>query len=129
MGVSNPINVGSETVTPTLNLHNNCGEFKSHKALTEMGISHPIKHAQINVGESLHHTAPMEVNLINVPLNTGSETATPTFHRRNNCGEIKSHTAQTNMGISVPINTSFAMADPTNHGHTTDGRLTTPHGT
>nr|POF24468.1 uncharacterized protein CFP56_10684 [Quercus suber] len=93
VGVSNPINVGSEIVTPTLNVHNNCGEFKSHTALTEMGISHPIKHAQINVGESLHHTAPMEVNLINVPLNTGSETATPTLHRRNNCGEIKSHTA------------------------------------
>ena len=47
--------------------------------LTNMGISHPIKHGHINVGESLPHTAPMEVNLVNVPINEGSETATPTI--------------------------------------------------
>ena len=45
------------------NFHN-CGEFKSRKiALTEMGISHPIKHGHTNDRESLPHTAPIEVNL------------------------------------------------------------------
>ena len=43
IGVSNPINVGSETTTPTMHVHTNCGEFKSHMALNDMGISHPIK--------------------------------------------------------------------------------------
>ena len=40
-------------------------------ALTDMGISHPIKHGHINDGESLPHTAPMEVNLVSVPINEG----------------------------------------------------------
>ena len=44
-----------------------------------MGISHPIKHGHINDGESLPHTAPMEVNLVSVPINEGSETATLTI--------------------------------------------------
>ena len=48
-------------------------------AQTNMGISHPIKHGHINDGESLPHTAPMEVNLVNVPINEGFETATPTI--------------------------------------------------
>ena len=73
-----------------------------------MGISHPIKHKHINDGESLPHTAPMEVNLVNVPINEGFETATPTI-----------------VGNSSPtrhISTSLAMATPTNHGHITDGK-------
>ena len=41
MGVSNPIIDGSETATPTMHVHTNYGEFKSHMALTDMGISHP----------------------------------------------------------------------------------------
>ena len=45
-------------------------------ALTNMGISHPIKHGHINDGESLPHTTPVEVNLVNVPINEGSETTT-----------------------------------------------------
>ena len=55
-------------------------------ALTDMGISHPIKHGHINDGESLPHTAPMEVNLVCVPISEGFETATPTI-------PVKSHMA------------------------------------
>ena len=76
-------------------------------ALTNMGISHPIKHGHINDGESLPHTAPMEVNLVCVPISEGFETATPTI-----------------AGNSSPtwhINASLATAAPTNHGHITDG--------
>ena len=76
-------------------------------ALTDIEISHPIKHGHINDGESLPHTAPMEVNLVNVPINEGSETATPTI-----------------AGNSSPtwhISASLATAAPTNHGHITDG--------
>ena len=113
MGVSNPINAGSETVTPTLQVKNKCGEFKSHTALTQMGISHPNKHVHINDGEPLLHMAPIEVNLINLTIN----------NVHNNCGEFKSHMAQTNMGISLPINASLATATPTNHGNITDGDL------
>ena len=72
-----------------------------------MGISHPIKHKHNNDGESLPHMAPMEVNLVNVPINEGFETATPTI-----------------AGNSIPtrhISTSLAMATPTNHRHINDG--------
>ena len=72
-----------------------------------MGISHPIKHGHINDGESLPHTAPREVNLVNVPINEGFETATPTI-----------------AGNSSPtrhISTSLATTTPTNHEHITDG--------
>ena len=47
--------------------------------LTNMGISHPIKHGHINDGEPLPHMAPMEVNVVSVPINEGSKTATPTI--------------------------------------------------
>ena len=76
-------------------------------ALTDMGISHPIKHGHINDGESLPHTAPMEVNLVCVPISEGFDTATPTI-----------------AGNSSPtwhISASLATAGPTNHGHITDG--------
>lgn len=66
------------TATPILHVHTNCGEFKSHSALNDMGISHPIsatfataaptKHMHITDGESLTHTTPAEGNLVNVPI-------------------------------------------------------------
>ena len=74
----NKQNEGSETATPTMHAHTNYGEFKSHTALTDMGISHPISaslamvaptnHVHITDGESLHHTAPREGNLVSVPI-------------------------------------------------------------
>ena len=42
MGVSNPIIDGFETVTPTMHVHTNYRELKSHMAQIDMGISHPI---------------------------------------------------------------------------------------
>ena len=61
-----------------MHVHTNCGEFMSHTALTDMGISHPISaslatvaptnHVHITDGESLHHTAPREGNLVSVPI-------------------------------------------------------------
>ena len=59
----------------------------------------------------------MEVNLVSVPINEGSEIATPTIHVHTNCGEFKSHTTLSDMGISHPISASFVMAIPTNHVH------------
>ena len=74
--------------------------------LTNMGISHPIKHGHINDGESLPHTAPMEVNLVNVPINEGFENG-----NSHNCGEFKSHMVLTNMGISYPIKHGTSMME------------------
>lgn len=78
MGVSNPIIDGSETVIPTMHVHTNYRELKSHMAQIDMGISHPIsasfamttptKHVHTTDGESIPHTAPIEGNLVNVPI-------------------------------------------------------------
>ena len=78
MGVSNPIIDGSETGTPTMHVHTNYGELKSHTAQIDMGISHPIsasfataaptKHVHTTDGEAIPHTAPIEGNLVSVPI-------------------------------------------------------------